>query len=160
IVDRGFGKMTRIRRFLAVGAVLALAATFTTSQLWGEPDQLKGKKDAGKGARPAPPKVEPPPADDAPDRLTQDPVLTYHAKDGTKYFSMQVRAKFDAPPPRPRDWLIMVDTSASQGGGPLAKSIKIVEAVVAGLAKHEHAKDDRVWIWTVSTKAVDLSGGF
>src|SRR5262249_40405844 len=64
----------------------------------------------------------------------------------------------DKPAARPRDWLIMVDTSASQGGGPLAKSIKLVESVVERIAKE--SKDDRVSIWTVSTKAADLGGGF
>ncbi|HZT82485.1 MAG TPA: VWA domain-containing protein, partial [Gemmataceae bacterium] len=149
--------MSHARRFLAVGVVLALAAAFTTSSLWGEPEQLKARRDAARDAsRPggeggAAAKADP--AEEPASRITAEPALLYRAKDGKRYFSYQLRPDLGRPPARPRDLLLLVDTSASQAGAPLQTAIKVVEAAVASLQP-----DDRVAVWTVSTTARDLSG--
>src|SRR5262249_38482085 len=70
-------------------------------------------------------------------------------------FALQVKPKLADAPARPRDVLVLVDTSASKAQGPLALAQKITEELLGKLS----AKD-RVAIWTANTEAKDLSRGF
>src|SRR5712691_9678880 len=141
--------MTVVRRRIAVGAVLALAAGFTCSHLWGEPAANNPNKDfRASGSKPAPGKTDQTLADDlAHSKFADAGLLTYRTAGEELLFALQVKPQLDPPPARPRDYLVMVDTSASKARGPLEAAKLIAEALV----KHV-ADGDRVALWTVNTK--------
>ncbi len=123
--------MARIRRFVAVLATLTVAAAFTATSVLGDGG------DKSRQRRPAKDKAANIDGDKA---LTEDlagakfasgGVLTYRTRDGALLFALQVKPKLDAAPERPVDYLIMVDTSASQVGMPLANAKKLAEQVVS-----------------------------
>ena len=102
------------------------------------------------GSRPAPAaaRIDPSvPAADAAARTkyTNTPILTYRLGSGDTVFAWQVKPALAAQPGRPRDVLVMVDTSASQAGEPLAKA----RAVLTALAK-ETGPEDRLDVWTAN----------
>src|SRR5262249_55241275 len=70
---------------------------------------------------------------------------TYQTKDDL-LFALKVQPKLDAPPPRPRDYLVLVDTSASQFGAPLIAARQLAEHLV-----EQAGDDDRVALWIVNT---------
>ncbi|MBP3959847.1 hypothetical protein J8F10_31755 [Gemmata sp. G18] len=74
------------------------------------------------------------------------PVLTYQPRDGELLFAWQVQPAVAPPAPRPRDVLVMVDTSASQAGRPLQQARQVVTALAAALGA-----GDRVSVWSLST---------
>jgi tetratricopeptide (TPR) repeat protein len=138
--------MNFLKRLRVLPALLGVAATLVAvgTNLAGRP-----------GA--APPISVAPGADARPDggRLVEDlaatrfsktPVLTYQPRDGELLFAWQIQPTVAAPAPRPRDVLIVVDTTASQAGRPLQQARNIVAAVGAGLTA-----DDRISVWTLST---------
>jgi hypothetical protein len=142
--------MLTSRRLIAVGGVVMLAAVFTCAHVLGEP------------ARPGNPSR---PGDKAKDsgflsddasvsRFADTPLLVYQPKDGDRLFALQVQPALPAGAARPRDLVILVDTTASQAGGHLAAAEKLAEAVVASLGN-----DDRAAIRTVNVKSLDLSHG-
>jgi tetratricopeptide (TPR) repeat protein len=147
--------MTKVRRLLAVGAVLALATLITLTQVWGEPARdPDGRLKLG---------VSPPPDKGGlafgenlvANKFAEQLLVTYRTQKGETLFALQAQAKVEPPPARPRDLLILIDTSASQAQGPLNASCLIAEAVIqAG------QRDDRFAVWTVNTAAKDLTGGF
>ena len=81
-------------------------------------------------------------------KFSQLPALTYQVRSGETLFAWQIKPTLEAAPVRPRDFLIMVDTSASQAGKPLQQARQIISALSATLTA-----DDRVSIWTLSTPA-------
>src|SRR5262245_23363555 len=146
--------MTNVRRLLVVGAILALAALISFSHVWGDPARDKEKFRPGGGA----------PSDRggfllgenlALTKFTDQPVVMYRTLDGETLFALQALAKIDPLPARPRDFLILIDTSASQAQGPLNASRLIAEAVV-----NAGQRDDRFAVCTVNTEVTDLTGGF
>jgi tetratricopeptide (TPR) repeat protein len=78
-------------------------------------------------------------------RFTNQPTLTFTTKGGETLFAWQVMPVLAATPDRPRDILIMVDTSASQAGKP----ITMARQIISGLANAANA-DDRVSVWTAN----------
>src|SRR5262249_46728040 len=60
----------------------------------------------------------------------------------------QVKPALDPVNPRPRDILVLVDTSASQAGRPLQQARQIIAALAANLTA-----DDRISVWSNSTPA-------
>lgn len=73
------------------------------------------------------------------------PTVLYKTGTGTTVFAWQVRPSLPLNAPRPRDVLVMVDTSASQAGIPLARA----RAVLAAVAKAA-GPDDRIDVWTAN----------
>jgi tetratricopeptide (TPR) repeat protein len=137
--------LTRLR-FVPVllGAASALAAVGTT---------LFGDLRAGPGPAPATAPARPDLGraidEAAATRFAQTPVLTYQPRDGQMLFAWQLRpdpAQLPAAPARPRDVLVVVDTTASQAGRPLQQAAHVLHALTAGLTA-----DDRVSVWTLST---------
>lgn len=150
--------MTYVRRLKAVGAVLALAALVTNSHVWGE-----SAKKAPEQRRSSAPKITTEKAEDdiaeglANTKFARAAVLTYRTTGGETLFALQIKPKLDPVPERPRDYLVMVDTSASQVKAPLATARALTEALSTALNP-----EDRIAIWTVNTPAAtrDLTRGF
>ena len=137
--------MNILKRLRVLPALLGLAATLVAV----------GTNLLGSGA---PPISVAPTADEArPDgarfvdelavnKFSKMPVLTYQPKDGEMLFAWQIQPTVAAPAPRPRDVLVMVDTTASQAGRPLQQARNIVAALGASLGA-----DDRISVWSLST---------
>src|SRR5438067_2427600 len=108
--------MTCVRRIRAVSAVLALAAVLSTAHVWGTPsdktprDQFRastGQFTPDKGDRTL--------AEDlAASKFAQGGAITYQTTAGQTLFALQVQPQLTAGPARPRDLLVLIDTSASQ----------------------------------------------
>jgi len=149
--------MTVVRRRIAVGAVLALAAGFTCSHLWGEPAGNNPNKDfRASGSKPAPGKTDQTLTDDlAHSKFADASFLTYRTAGDELLFALQVKPQLDPAPERPRDYLVMIDTSASKARGPLEVAKRIAETLVKNAAP-----TDRIALWTINTKARDLTRGF
>jgi len=149
--------MTEGRRLLAVGAILALAAIISYSHVWGEPARNKeNEKWRAEGDKPAATAADRQLGEDlASSKFGQNPVVTYRTQEGETYFALQVKPELSRAAARPRDYLVLIDTSASQARGPLAAAIKITEALTASLGV-----EDRIAIRTASTKCKELTAGF
>ena len=133
--------LNRLRVLTTALAVLAASAAVATSLLGDVRDNK---------TPPAGPKADPGRLADelATKKFSELPALTYRLRDGETLFAWQVRPTLEPIPPRPRDVLVMVDTSASQAGRPLQQARQIVEAVAAALTAA-----DRLSVWTVNTPA-------
>jgi tetratricopeptide (TPR) repeat protein len=81
-------------------------------------------------------------------KFSQLPAITYRLREGETLFAWQIRPALDPVPARPRDVLVMVDTSASQAGRPLQQARQIIHALAASLTPA-----DRISVWKVSTPA-------
>jgi tetratricopeptide (TPR) repeat protein len=150
--------MTYVRRLKAAGVALALAAIVTNSHVWGESAKKAPEKHRSPTSKASLDKGDSDIAEDlANTKFAKAAVLTYHTTTGDNLFALQIKPKLDPVPERPRDYLVMVDTSASQAKGPLAAAQALTEAVGAALKA-----DDRMAIWTVNTPAAtrDLTRGF
>jgi hypothetical protein len=143
--------MTQVRRLVAAGAILALAVVFTCTFVLGDPEKQRyhpWDSDAG-------PALGNMPEGLASSKFADQPVITYTASDGVKYFAGQIFAKGVSAERRPRDLLILVDVSAGQALGSLPVAKNLV-ASIAGKAGPE----DQIALWTVSNEVKDLSRGF
>jgi tetratricopeptide (TPR) repeat protein len=144
------------RRLLATGVVLALVGLLSYSHVLGEaaknPDREKWRAE---GERPAAEPGGPVAEEIAACKFADKPVVTYRTLAGETLFALQVQPALDRPAARPRDFLVIIDTSASQAGEPLQNAIKLTKALVAGLGV-----GDRVAIRTANTDTRDLTGGF
>jgi hypothetical protein len=150
--------MTYVRRLKAVGALLALAAIVTNSHVWGESAHKPPEKRRTATPNLKPEANSPDIADDlAQTKFAQAAVLTYRTTSGETLFALQIKPQLDPVPQRPRDFLVLVDTSASQAKGPLATAVALTEALRASLQP-----GDRIDIATVNTPAAtrDLTRGF
>ena len=116
-----------VRRLLAVGAVLALATVFTCSYLWGEAGD-QAPKQVRNAALPGEREVLN--EDLARDKFAKQKALAYQNADGDVLFALQVKHDLKPAAPRPRTYVILVDTSASKGMGPLESAKKLAGAVV------------------------------
>ena len=135
--------LTRLRVLPALLAVAAASVSVGTS-LFG---------DFRSGPAPSPATVGTPDArsvaeDLAVTKFTKLPALTYKSTTGDTLFAWQVKPELAAAPARPRDVLVVVDTSASQGGRPLQQARQIILGLAGALAA-----DDRVSVWTANTPA-------
>jgi tetratricopeptide (TPR) repeat protein len=146
--------MIAVRRLLAVGALLGLAAACTSPRVWAEPKRERDLK-AYRSNSTTPPTEDRSFADElAASRFAEQTFLAYTTAKGDGYFALQLKPKLDAPPARPRDYAVLVDTSASKANGVL----DLEKSIVAALADHIGA-DDRLAIWTVSNEPRSLTGG-
>jgi hypothetical protein len=152
--------MIAVRRALAVGAVVSLAAIITCTAVWGDPQRDKVEKElrdwrAGKVERPAD-RIDRQFAEEfLVNRFGDRPLVTYTTVQGDTLAAFQLKPDLDPAPARPRDVLILIDTSASKAQGPLAAALKAAEGLAGKLGK-----DDHVAIWTVNTTAKKVTKGF
>jgi tetratricopeptide (TPR) repeat protein len=139
--------MTLIKRLRVLTAVLAAAAVTVAAgtSLFGDFRAGPAKGSVAADGRPDGAKL----VDDlAVTRFSTLPALTYKVRDGDTLFAWQVKPALEAAPARPRDVLVVVDTSASQAGRPLQQARQIVLGLAGALAA-----DDRVSVWTANTPA-------
>jgi tetratricopeptide (TPR) repeat protein len=134
--------MTTVKRLrlltAALGVTAATAAVVTT---------VLGDVRSDRNASATPVRPAAPPADElAKTRYTEVPALAYKLGSGETVFAWQVKPTLPAAAaPRPRDVLVMVDTSASQAGPHLARARSILAALAAG-----SGPDDRIDVWTIN----------
>src|ERR1700741_680479 len=124
--------MIHARRLMAVGAVLAVAAVLTCSDVWSDPGpdkELKAyHKGDGKNIKPGEDRTHF--AEDLErNRFLDAPVVVYQAEKGEMLFGLQVTAKLPDAPARPKDYLVIIDTSASKAMGPLVVAQQIAAAL-------------------------------
>ena len=150
--------MLTIRRPIIVGGVVMLAAVFTCAFVFGEPANPAKVAKADEKA----PEAKAPAKDDGFTADTETtspfadkPLLVFQGKDGHRLFALQVQPALPPAKAKPRDLVILVDTTASQAGGHFLAAEKLVEAVIAKLGK-----DDRVSLRTVNITSRDLTHGF
>src|SRR5688572_8387290 len=113
--------MTEVRRLKAVSALLALAAILTCSHVWGEALNKPSTRPSRGGTVLAPAHADG--LDEGElvqSKFARGGMLTYRTTEGDLLFALQLKPRLEAVPARPRDYLVMVDTSASQVGVPLA----------------------------------------
>jgi len=79
-------------------------------------------------------------------KFSEKRVLTYKKQDGQELFALQVQPKLEAPAARPRDYLLMLDTSASQAGLPLTFVKRFADQLV-----EKANPTDRISLWTLNT---------
>ncbi|HUR54419.1 MAG TPA: VWA domain-containing protein, partial [Gemmataceae bacterium] len=144
--------MTFLKRLRVLTAVLGVAAIATAAVTHLLGDNRKPAADTN--GRPDANRVV---EDLALTKFSQLPAITYQIKGGDLLFAWQIKPTLEAAPARPRDIVVMVDTSASQAGLPLKQARNIVAALGTTLAA-----EDRVSVWTVSTPAATrpLTNGF
>src|SRR5438309_9250517 len=116
--------MTTVRRLIAVGGILMLAAVFTGAYVLGEPAR-RGQDQVRPGAGAAAKDSDFVGEDLNASRFADTPILTYTTKDGERLLAVQVRPELPAAQARPRDLVVLVDTSASQAGGHLLAAEKL-----------------------------------
>jgi tetratricopeptide (TPR) repeat protein len=149
--------MIEVRRLLAVGAILSLAVVAYT-HVWGEPGDGKGFQPfgPGNGRNQTPEKIDRRFAEDLKvSRFAKMPVVTYETPKGETLFALQIQPRLPDPPDRPRDYLVMIDTSASKARGPLQAAGQITRELI-----HKLRPQDRLALWTVNVTARNLSRGF
>lgn len=88
-------------------------------------------------------------------RFTGRPLIAYTTQQGEKYFALQVQPKLAQGPERPRDILLLIDTSASQAAAPMETSRKLAKLFADNLRDN-----DRLSLWTISNEARAVSRGF
>jgi tetratricopeptide (TPR) repeat protein len=143
-MTRGLETMTRNHRFALVGtAILGVAAVITWTFVRGDgskksPLPITNGSISGKFER-----LE---EDLAHSKFSDKGVLTYRMQDGKELFALKVQPKLETPAARPRDYLLMVDTSASQAGLPITFARKFADE----LAQKANPAD-RISIWTLNT---------
>lgn len=81
-------------------------------------------------------------------KFSKLPVLTYQARDGETLFAWQIKPTLPPTPARPRDLLVLVDTSASQAGRPLHQARQVIEALATTMGPQ-----DLISVWSVNTPA-------
>lgn len=133
--------MTFITRLRVLTAVLGLTAVVVAvgTGLFG---------DVRNGTKPADPKpnIDGMPENLAKTRFSELPTVTYKMHGGSTLFAWQVKPQLDAAPPRPRDVVVLVDTSASQAGLPLRQARQIVQGFADSCSP-----DDRIHIMVANT---------
>jgi hypothetical protein len=150
--------MTSVRRLKVVGAALALAAIVTNQHIWGEAaDQAPSRRPTAQRFNPPDQSDENLAEDLANSKFAKENVLSYRTTEGDVLFALQLKPKLEPTAVRPRDYLVMIDTSASQVRGPLTLARDITKALITGANP-----GDRVSIWTVNIPAATacLTRGF
>ena len=134
--------MKKLRRVTVVALLLAAAIVISSS--------LHGQS----GLKPAPSRITPqntfaPFADAAPEasasRFSTGGVQTYATLEGEHYFALQLAAKLEVPAPRPRDFLVMMSTAATQAGPHWIAAHQIAGGLI------DNAREfDRVSLWSAN----------
>lgn len=152
--------MSTNRRLTVVGAALALSSVIAGSQVWGDvaPKREQPVK-SGSQTLPADAGERHLMRDLAESKFATQPVVSYRNQLGELLFALQLQPKLEAGTPRPCDYLLLIDTSASQVGAPLMVERQVAEELVK-LAK----PGDRFAIRTVNIPSElasrDLTRGF
>src|SRR5437660_10503668 len=126
--------MTYVRRLKMVSGLLAVFAVLTTSHVWGQPARkTHDQQDVGvaTGKEPA--------ADNLSDELAAHKFssgrpISYRTTDDQTLFALQIKPALPPASERATDYLLLIDTSASQVRGPLTAAIQIAEGLLS-LAK-------------------------
>ncbi len=146
--------MTFLKRLRLLPAILGVAATLVAvnASLFGDVPGANPVKPAGSGAEPG--RIA---EDLALTKFSKLPALTYQPRDSEMLFAWQVKPTVEAPAPRPRDIVVIVDTSASQAGQPMKQASQIITGLAASLNAN-----DRLNVWVASTPAAtrSLTKGF
>ncbi|MFM7150876.1 MAG: hypothetical protein ACKO23_13625, partial [Gemmataceae bacterium] len=145
------------RRLLAAGAILSAVAILISTEVWGgaryqDKDLQEWRKGDGKNIKPASDDGSGEDADR--NRFNETPVVTYKQGEET-LFALQVQPRLPDSPALPRDYLVVIDTSASKAMGPLNMAQQIVQDLARMLPPQ-----DRMAIWTANIKPRDISRGF
>ena len=143
--------MTMVNRLKASAVVLGMAAAITSAFVWGEPAR---DKTPGNGFNPAGVKLR---NDFMSNRFANQTVLTYQTESGETMFALQIKPNMKpAVTPRPRDMVLVVDTSASQAGKYLDTTRKVVDQII-----QQASPLDRISLWTINTPRAtrNLTGG-
>src|SRR5262245_19188758 len=139
--------MTFLKRLRVLPVVLGVAAALAavTTTLFGDV-----RTDTKPGTNPTAARPDGGAAVEelAATKFSKLPALTYQPRDGETLFAWQVKPNLEPTPARPRDILILVDTSASQAGTPLRQARQIITALSSA-----SGASDRISVWTLSTPA-------
>src|SRR5437016_8711529 len=119
--------MTSYHRFGIATSILGVVAIITWTHVRGDGSK-KSSLQISNGSLSG--KIVGLEEDLAHSKFSEKRVLTYKKQDGQQLFALQVQPKLEAPAARPRDYLLMVDTSASQGGLPMAFVKKFADQFV------------------------------
>ncbi len=143
--------MTLLKRLRVLPALLAVAAATASigTSLFGDFRGGPAKAPAPVGSPDGRPDGAKLVDDLAVTKFTNLPALTYKVNaGGDTLFAWQIKPALEAAPARPRDVLVVVDTSASQAGRPLQQARLILLGLAGALGA-----DDRVSVWTANTPA-------
>ncbi len=150
--------MFAVRRLFAVGSVLTLIGLLVSSQLWGQAGK-RGKSllDSTEAKRPLDVSANSyASAEMSLSRFADQPLLLYQRPDQKEtLWAVQVKPQLKAVPPRPRDYLVLIDTAAHMAGGDLKTAQTLLKSFLSQVGG-----DDRVALWTLNTKHHDLTNGF
>src|SRR5262249_48654765 len=143
------------QRLWLVGSALALAGVITSTAVWGDPaDGRRPMQTKVKDGAPAELKSG---ESQAAARFAEKPVVSYTTSKGERVFGAQLKPDLGPTTVRPRDVLVMIDTSASQAG----PSYELARTITRSLSESLGA-DDRLSIWTVNIPSAtrSLTKGF
>jgi hypothetical protein len=146
--SRTFSRKRTLGRWLAVAAALALIVAVVPTT--GEP--TSGKDPSPRASMEPAGKML---GDAALVRFQQPGVHTYQASNGDWLFAMNLKAPLGKSEAKPKDYLVVIDTTASQVGPYLAAEQALARQFAATLSK-----DDRMALWEVNVTTQDLAGGF
>jgi tetratricopeptide (TPR) repeat protein len=131
-------------RLLTAGLGLAAASAVVGTTVFGD---IRGSRTTGPNSQPGLTRADR-------DRIVEDmgrtrftdlPALSYKHPNGSIVFAWQVQPKLPPMPSRPRDVLVLVDTSASQAGPHLQRARHLID----GLAQVS-GPQDRISVWTAN----------
>ena len=132
--------MTMVSRLKVAAAVLSITTAITCTFVWGE--STGGKKPVGSIA----PDIKLSSNFEVSNRFTKEPVVTYETQKGDTLFALQLKVNLPEAAPRPRDILMMIDTSASQAGKYLLTAREVAKQVVADATVNDH-----ISLWVINT---------
>ncbi len=150
--------MTSLRRLAVVSTVVGAVAAFSSANLWGNPDTPKPKETIQNGSKSIAPATNQSLSEDlAETKFATRKVVSYRTRNGDILAALQLKPNLASMPARPRDIVFLVDTSASQVGGPLANACILIDEVIK-----DSRAGDRISLWTANTPAAtrDLTRGF
>src|SRR5262245_48550535 len=125
------------RRLLAVGGALALAAVaLAGTHVLGGPGLGRAGKErlASTGSQKPEGAVDRRFSEELASPFAGRPLVSYRTQAGETLFAFQLQPGLQPSGPRPRDLLILIDTSASQAGPILRGAIKTAEQLVSKLS--------------------------
>jgi hypothetical protein len=146
--------MFAFRRLFAVGSVLTLIGVLASTHLWGQAGgRSKSPLDSTEAKRPIDTHAV---SEMSLSRFADQPLVLYHRPDQAEsLLALQVKPRLQAVAPRPRDYLILIDTAAHMAGGDLKTAQTLVHNYLLKIGA-----EDRVALWTINTRHHDLTGGF
>ena len=145
--------MSTVRRLLAVSALLA-ATVYISPHLQGDSGSSKDPSQRGP-LNGGSPKADQLLKQFVGEKFTQPGVLTYQSASGELLFALKLQPKLHGKSAKPRDVIVLVDTTASQAG-----PFHGVQRLLTRQLLEQLAKEDRVALMSVNTKVEDLTKGF